>query len=144
MKKSLKFILILLITTALFQKGYSQKNDTCLFKNPICFYNTDVLTYLQILHKNQQYEKMCDFLYGPLISASSKNNLITKLSNASFGYSLKRVGIINKTKTSWSLTYQRTLLGSNETFKIDCALIDNKCKVYMDEKVWNILFLNKN
>ena len=142
MKINPKYILFFLIVIIPTQNGYSQKNDNCLFKNPICFYNTDVLTYLQILHKNQQYEKMNDFLYGPLISNISKSNFLNKLSNASFGYSLMRVGIINKTKTSWSLTYQRTLTGTNETFKIDCALINNKCKVYIDDKAWKIIFLN--
>ncbi|WP_353083301.1 hypothetical protein [Flavobacterium sp.] len=80
------------------------------------------------------------FLYGPAIQGKTKSVLINKLSNASFGYSMKRVGIREKSKTSWSLTYQRTILGTNETFKIDCALINDKCKLYIDEKVWNTLF----
>lgn len=139
MKKSLHLVVILIAITSTF-KIYCQKNDSSLYKNPLCFYNTDVLNYLQILHKNQQYEKMYVFLYGPAIQGKTKSILINKLSNASFGYSMKRVGIREKSKTSWSLTYQRTILGTNETFKIDCALINDKCKLYIDEKVWNTLF----
>ncbi len=140
MKNFLKLALCILIAITSINKCFSQKNENCLYKNPLCFYNTDILNYLQILHKNQQYEKMYDFLYGPAISDNSKTILINKLSNASFGYSMKRVGIREKSKTSWSLTYQRTILGTNETFKIDCALINDKCKLYIDDKVWNTLF----
>jgi hypothetical protein len=28
----------------------------------LCFYNSDILTYLQVLHKNQQYEQMLPYL----------------------------------------------------------------------------------
>lgn len=140
MKNILKILLVIFIAITPSQKVYSQKNESCLYKNPLCFYNTDILNYLQILHKNQQYEKMLDFIYGPAIDGKSKKNLLEKLSNATFGYSLKRAGVREKNKTNWSITYQRTLLGSNETFKIDCALINSTCKVYIDEKVWNTLF----
>ena len=80
------------------------------------------------------------FIYGPIIEEKGKNSLEEKLSNASFGYSFKRVGVKAKTKTSWSLTYQRTLLGSNETFKIDCALINDTCRIYIDKKAWSTIF----
>jgi hypothetical protein len=56
------------------------------------------------------------------------------------GYSLKRVGIKEKNKTSWPLTYYRTILGTNETFKIECALIIETCRVYIDEKAWQTIF----
>jgi len=84
-----------------------------------------------------------NFIYGPAIDGKSKNSITDKLSNATFGYSLKRVGVKEKNKTNWSLTYQRTILGTNETFKIDCALINKKCKVYIDDRVWNTIFLPK-
>jgi len=83
---------------------------------------------------------MINFIYGPAIDRKSKKNILEKLSNVTFGYSLKRVGILEKTKTNWSITYQRTLLGTNETFKINCALINNRCKVYIDDNAWNTLF----
>ncbi len=83
---------------------------------------------------------MTNFLYGPNIDGKDKNPLEERLSNASFGYSLKRVGLKEKSKTNWSLTYQRTILGTTETFKIDCALIKDTCRIYIDEKAWNTLF----
>lgn len=58
--------LFLAISVFLFQNALTQTND-CLFKNPLCFYNSDILTYLQVLHKNQQYEQMLPYLHGPAI-----------------------------------------------------------------------------
>ena len=138
MKNILKIFFISLITLCLSKTSYSQEANSCLYKNPLCFYNTDILNYIQVLHKNQQYSKMTNFLYGPTIDG--ENNIEESLSNASFGYSLKRVGIKEKNKTSWSLTYQRTILGTNETFKIDCALINDTCRIYIDQKAWQTIF----
>lgn len=140
MNKLLKIIFIFLFTLCLIKTGYSQETNSCLYKNPLCFYNTDILNYLQVLHKNQQYSKMRNFIYGPNINGKSRNTIEESLSNASFGYTLKRVGVIEKNKTSWSLTYQRTIFGTNETFKIECALINDTCRVYIDEKAWQIIF----
>ena len=83
---------------------------------------------------------MITFLYGPNIDGKDKKFLEESLSNANFGYSLKRVGVKVKNKTSWSLTYQRTILGTNETFKIECALINDTCRLYLDEKAWETIF----
>ena len=139
MNNFLKKYFIYLFTLCLSKASYSQESN-CLYKNPLCFYNTDILNYLQILHKNQLYSKMTNFLYGPNIGGKDKNTIEESLSNASFGYSLKRVGIKEKNKTSWSLTYQRTILGSNETFQIDCALINDTCRIYIDDKAWQTIF----
>jgi hypothetical protein len=138
MKHRIKTWSIILLASCLFKFGYSQTKGNCLYKNPLCFFNTDVLNYLQVLHKNQQYNKMTAFFYGS--SDRTKQNLEDRLSNANFGYSLKRVGVKEKNKTSWSLTYQRTILGTNETFKIDCALINDTCRVFLDKKAWQIIF----
>ena len=137
MNKLLKIFFISIFTLCLSKAGYSQESN-CLYKNPLCFYNTDILNYLQVLHKNLQYEEMVPFFYGS--SLNNKSKLEERLSNASFGYLLKRVGIKEKNKTNWSLSYKRTILGTNETFKIDCALINDTCRIYIDEKAWNILF----
>jgi hypothetical protein len=139
MNNFIKIFFIFLFTLYLSKAGYSQDSN-CLYKNPLCFYNTDILNYLQVLHKNQQYSKMTNFLYGPNIDGKDKKSLEESLSNANFGYSLKRVGVKEKNKTSWSLTYQRTILGTNETFKIECALIKDTCRVYIDEKAWQTIF----
>jgi hypothetical protein len=138
MKHKIKTWSIILFALCLFNVGHSQTKSSCLYKNPLCFFNTDVLNYLQVLHKNQQYNKMTAFFYGS--SDRTRQNLEDRLSNANFGYSLKRVGVKEKNKTSWSLTYQRTILGTNETFKIDCALINDTCRVLLDKKAWKILF----
>jgi hypothetical protein len=139
MNNFIKIFFIFLFTLYLIKAGYSQDSN-CLYKKPLCFYNTDILNYLQVLHKNQQYSKMTNFLYGPNIDGKDKKSLEESLSNANFGYSLKRVGVKEKNKTSWSLTYQRTILGTNETFKIECALIKDTCRVYIDEKAWQTIF----
>jgi hypothetical protein len=99
-----------------------------------------VLTYLQILHKNQQYDQMCQFLYGPKVEKWNTQTLQDSLSEAPFGYTMKRSGIKEINKTSWSLTYQRTILGTAETFKIKCALVNDTCKVFLDDKAWNTIF----
>lgn len=113
--------------------------ENCLYKNPLCFYNTDILTYLQVLHKNQQYKKMLPFFYGAF-SNNSSAIFVSKLGDVNFGYTLKRVGVKVIEKNKWSLTYQRTIMGTNENFKIDCALINDTCRVYMDQIQWNKIF----
>ena len=138
MKYIFKIYLICLINLCVSKVTYSQEKNNCLYKNPLCFYNTDILNYLQALHKNQQYEKMLPFFYNSFVNNKSK--LVERLTNANFGYSLKRVGVKVKNKTSCSLTYHRTILGTNETFKIECALINDTCRVYLDEKAWETIF----
>ncbi|HNF32923.1 MAG: hypothetical protein IT267_11215 [Saprospiraceae bacterium] len=133
MGKSLIFIIILISGVAV------SAQDNCLFRNPLCFYNTDILTYLQVLHKNQQYEKMAPFFYGSF-SDNNKYIFLNKLGEVDFGYTLKRVGVIEIEKNKWSLTYQRTIMGTNENFKIECALINDTCRVYLDEKQWSKIF----
>ena len=60
---------------------------------------------------------------------------------APFRYVMKRSGIREiEPKQSWSLTYSRTLLGSQETFKIDCMLIRDTCRVLLDEKSKTLIF----
>ncbi len=93
MKYILKIFFICLFTLCLIKTSYSQETNSCLYKNPLCFYNTDILNYLQVLHKNQQYSKMTNFLYSPNRDGKDKNTIEESLSNTSFGYSLKRVGV---------------------------------------------------
>lgn len=84
----------------------------CLFKNPLCFYTMDVLRYMQVLHQKQQYDQMATFFFGPMKQELGKKKLAAKLADQDFGYALKRVGIKEGTAKSWSLTYQRTILGT--------------------------------
>ncbi len=89
---------------------------------------------------NQQYEKMSPFFYGPYLDSIGNQNLVNILSDADLGYSMKRVGVKETAKNTWSLTYQRTIMGTNENFKVDCSLINDTCRVFIDQKVWNKIF----
>jgi hypothetical protein len=82
---------------------------------------------------------MVPFFYGPYLN-NSHLDFVNKLSAVDFGYSLKRVGVKEIEKNKWSLTYQRTIMGTNENFKIDCALVNDTCRVFIDQKQWNKLF----
>jgi len=66
--------------------------------------------------------------------------LAAKLADVDFGYALKRVGIKEGDRKNWSLTYQRTILGTQENFKIEASLLNDTCRVYLDEKKWGQLF----
>jgi hypothetical protein len=93
------------------------------------------------LHKNQQYEKMVPFFTGPLVSAKSKSELVAFLAATPFGYNMKRSGIREiESKQHWSLTYSRTIMGTQETFKIDCVLVRDTCRVVLDEKSKTAIF----
>lgn len=115
--------------------------DSCLFKNPMCFYTTDILTYLQAMHKNMQYEEMLPFLFGPSVDGQSDAIVMDLLDQAPFGYQMKRVGIrIIEPKKVWKLRFERVLLGTKETFDIECRLVDGVCKLYLDPESWNTIF----
>jgi hypothetical protein len=135
MKRIFIYFAIIAMSTSI-----SLTQSDCLFKNPLCFYNTDILSYLQVLHKNQQYEKMTPFFYGSFIDSIGKEKLVNRLDEAEFGFSMKRVGVKETAKNKWSITYQRTIMGTNENFKIDCALVNDTCRVFIDQKVWSKIF----
>jgi len=117
-----------------------EQPNFCLFKNPLCFYNMDVLRYLQLLHQKQEYGQMTKFFYGPMKQAIGEKKLAAALEDQDFGYALKRVGIKEVDAKNWSLTYQRTILGTQENFKIEAALVNDTCRVYLDQKKWDLLF----
>ncbi|MEY3644344.1 MAG: hypothetical protein RLZZ207_1039 [Bacteroidota bacterium] len=118
----------------------TEQPNFCLFKNPLCFYNMDVLRYMQLLHQKQEYEQMAKFFYGPMKQGLGERKLAAALADQDFGYALKRVGIKEVDAKNWSLTYQRILLGTQENFKIDAALVNDTCRVYLDQKKWDLLF----
>ena len=125
---------IMLILACSISRSAAQ-HDSYLYRTPLSFYNTDILSYLQVLHKNQQYEKMVPFFTGPLAAHKSAEDIAAMLADSPFGYSMKRSGIREiEPKHSWSLTYSRTILGTQETFKIDCVLERDTCRVVLDEK----------
>jgi hypothetical protein len=139
MKIIAKLILSLTLLYLSILQVKAQSND-CLFKNPLCFYNSDILTYLQVLHKNQQYEQMLPYMSGPVIDGLSKTQKVSKLENASFGYQMKRSGVKEISKSEWNLTYSRTIMGTQENFKIRCVTQNNLCTVYLDEQAWRMIF----
>ncbi len=136
-----KIIISILFSISLFYTSHVLAQDKdCLFKNPLCFYNTDILSYLQVLHKNQQYEQMLPYITGPAVDGLSKEKKISKLEDASFGYQMKRQGVKTVSNQEWGLTYSRIIMGTQETFKIKCLLVKGTCCVYLDEKGWNQVF----
>jgi len=136
----MKHFSALLISLCLAGATYGQ-NESFLFRTPLSFYNTDILSYLQALHKNQQYEKMVPFFTGPLTEEQSSEELVELLSNAPFGYNMKRSGIREvEAKRRWSLTFARTILGTQETFKIDCELISDTCRVVLNANSFTTIF----
>jgi hypothetical protein len=133
-----KNFVVVFLSISFFYVAKGQQN--CLFKNPLCFYNTDVLTYLQVLHKNQQYESMLPFLKGSFIQKKTNKEIIDLLSQEDFGYQMKKSGIKTLEKNRWSLTYQRNIMGTNENFKIECRLINDTCRVWLDDTLWKRIF----
>jgi len=132
----------LILALVLMSMSFVAVAQSCLYKNPLCFYNTDVLGYLKILHQTEQYEKMSPFFYGPYVTSKKKSAFIEALSEQDFGYSMKRLGVKEESKGNWSINYQRTIMGTNTNFKIKCALINDTCRVYLDDKAWNVIFPN--
>jgi hypothetical protein len=134
-----KILMLLALSIGLTQSSLAQSSD-CLFKNPLCFYNADILTYLQTLHKHQQYEQMLPYMTGPALQNLSKAQQLAKIENAPFGYQMKRSGVKTINDHEWNLTYTRTILGTQETFKVQCVMKDGKCCVFLDEKQWRSIF----
>ena len=139
MKNFISLYTTLFLSFLILPETKAQSND-CLFKNPLCFYNSDILCYLQVLHKNQQYEQMLPYLSGPEVDGLSKTQKVSKLENASFGYQMKRAGVKEISKSEWNLTYSRTIMGTQETFKIRCVTKNNLCTVYLDQQAWRMIF----
>ncbi len=116
----------------------AQKKDW--HKNPSEFHhNMDILAYLQVLYKYRQYDKMSHFFYGPMVP-DYRPKLVLALSKAKFDYIIKKVDIKKLNETRWSLTYKRDVFGKQEAFKFECMLVNDTCKVYLDEKTWKTLF----
>jgi len=118
------------------------KKDDCLFKNPLCFYNADILSYQQTLYKTMQFEKMATFFYGPVVESRGKSKLISDLSKAQFGYDLKRVGVTTVSRESWSIMYQKTINATKETFMIKCSLVKDTCRIWLDDRTFQVIFSN--
>ena len=138
------FVALSALVSMSLQWSHHQKpsSSNCLFKNPLCFYNTDILSYQQTLYKTMQFDKMATFFYGPAVESRSKAKFISDLSKAQFGYDLKRVGVTTINPKSWSLMYQKTIQATKETFTIKCALVNDTCRIWLDEQTFRVIFSN--
>lgn len=73
--KVLLFLINCLLILLFFMNlQYAKTAESCLFKNPLCFYSLDILQYVQILFKQMQYENMVPFIYTP---AEIKNKVFS-------------------------------------------------------------------
>ena len=143
MKMIMRIIILCMILT---QSLIAQSNEqeSCLFKNPLCFYSTDILQYIQILYKNSRYEEMLPFLHTPQeLKKIGKRKALSSIENMNFGYDMKRVGIKELPKKQWKITYQRVLLGSSETFTITCGNIGDTTRLLINSTQRRIVFYPK-
>lgn len=120
-------------------------DNSCLFKNPLCFYATDILSYLQILHKNSRYEDMLPFLYEPNeLKKMGKTRALKSIESMNFGYEFRRVGIKEELKgIAWKLTYQRIILGTAVTFTVNCKNISDTTRLLMNPTQRRNIFYRK-
>lgn len=120
-------------------------DNSCLFKNPLCFYATDILSYLQVLHKNSRYEEMLPFLYEPnQLKKMGKTKALKSIESMNFGYEFRRVGIKEEQKgVSWRITYQRTIFGTAETFTVNCKNISDTTRLLMKSTQRRAVFYRK-
>lgn len=51
-----------------------------------------------------------------------------------FGYSFKRTGIREYPKGTWKISYQRTVLGTQELFTVQCSIINDTCRLILNPK----------
>ncbi len=126
--------------------SYTLGNEnSCLFKNPLCFYATDILSYLQILHKNARFEEMLPFLYEPKeLNRIGKTKALKAIESMNFGYEFRRVGIKEEQKgVSWRITYQRTIFGTSETFTVNCKNISDTTRLHMNSTQRKTVFNRK-
>ncbi len=120
-------------------------DNSCLFKNPLCFYATDILSYLQVLHKNSRYEEMLPFLFEPKeLTKLGKSKALKSIESMNFGYEFRRVGIKEEQKgVSWRITYQRTIFGTAETFTVNCKNIADTTRLHMNSTQRRTVFYRK-
>jgi len=121
------------------------RDVSCLFKNPLCFYATDILGYLQVLHKNSRHEEMLPFLYEPKeLRKIGRSKALKSIESMNFGYEFRRVGIKEEQKgVSWRITYQRTIFGTAETFTVICKNIADTTRLLMNATQRKNVFYRK-
>ena len=140
-------ICFLLLSFCIGNSGISvtQYDHSCLFKNPLCFYSTDILSYLQILYKNSRFDDMLPFLYSPMeLKKIGTSKALKQIERMNFGYEMKKVGIKEEIKGQrWKLTYQRIMLGTTETFTIVCSNSQDTTRLLMNSTQRTLVFYPK-
>lgn len=132
------FITLGIILTALTSSLHAQNSSVKLFGSPLLFYNQDILSYQQIMHKYQRYDEMMPFFYGPL--CNNKVALEKRISDEDFGYDLLMVGSKQINASEWSITYQKIIYGTKKNFKVNCKVINDTCRIYLDETIYKKIF----
>lgn len=148
MKNIHKYVSLIVLSYCIitnFTIAQTRNQQSCLFKNPLCFYSTDILSYLQILYKNSRYEEMLPFLHEPQeLKKLGKSKAIQLIESMNFGYEMKRVGIKEeKTGKQWKITYQRIILGTSETFTITCGNVQDTTRLLMNTTQRKSVFYRK-
>ncbi|MGA1308086.1 MAG: hypothetical protein ACO30M_09380, partial [Candidatus Kapaibacteriota bacterium] len=66
------------------------------------------------------------------------------IENMNFGYEFRRVGIKEEKKNQlWTITYQRVLFGSSETFRVRCRNVDDSTRLLMNSTQRKLVFYPK-
>ena len=101
----------------------------------------DVLSYVHVLLRHQNHEQAAAFFYGPARDAWGAAGIADRLAACETVSGTRRVGLKELERAKrWSLTYERTVLGTTSTFKLTCALVNDTCRIYVDEAAWARLF----
>lgn len=143
--KAFTVLLIVCLSGIMFPMRSIAQEPSCLFKNPLCFYATDILSYLQILYKNSRYEEMLPFLYEPKeLRKIGKIKALKSIESMNFGYEFRRVGIKEEQRgMAWKITYQRIIVGTAETFTINCKNIHDTTRLLMNTTQRRTVFNRK-
>lgn len=144
-EKNVTCIMVCIALTMIMPFKVISSDNSCLFKNPLCFYATDILSYLQVLHKNSRYEEMLPFLFEPKeLTKLGKSKALKSIESMNFGYEFRRVGIKEVQKgVSWRITYQRTIFGTAETFTVNCKNIADTTRLLMNSTQRRTVFYRK-
>jgi hypothetical protein len=132
---------VVLFSVAAVATAQTTAKTDCLFRNPLCFYDMDVLGYVQTLHRHQRYNEAAAFFYGPEVDRLGRAGVARMLEERETVSGTRRAGVrVIEEGTKWSLTYDRTLVGTTRTFRVNCALVGDTCRMYLDAAAWSNLF----
>ncbi len=135
----IKTALITWVILGTISKAKAQK-ESILFKTPLSFYNADLLSYLQVQHRNGRDEELSRFLYPIPENAKESKARLARLSAANFGYQLKYTGIKETEPGKWQVYYHRKIGGTREQFSISCTLYRDTTRLILSPLTWKTVF----